>query len=288
MKTRVFLLLLTFFSISIFAQNKYTVDGNTYDLKTAVEGDIDLLWNSIDKQYRYFIKTNNGSISELLNTKNDSNKYKEEYKLLLADLTKNSNISTANLKFTLQDLKVFFKAYNTSVGHSVYPNETVSLKLRLAIFGGLTNLPFIENINNTTVPFFGTELEFVSSSAASNHAGFIGLGRSIDRNDFKYSATQITLGYRYRFINKSAFNIYGNVQLATYTFSKRTIALTNSTSEIVKSSAFKIPFIFGLGADIKVCKSNYITLTYNKLHALFVDNNGNFPVDFALGYRFNI
>ena len=34
----------------------YNVDGTFYDLKSEVSGTIDLLWNIIDNEYRYFIK----------------------------------------------------------------------------------------------------------------------------------------------------------------------------------------------------------------------------------------
>ena len=44
-------------------------------LKTQIDGKIDLLWNIIDNQYRYFIRTEDGTITELKNTKNADNKF---------------------------------------------------------------------------------------------------------------------------------------------------------------------------------------------------------------------
>ncbi len=288
MKKVLFLLVLTTCSFSVSAQQKHTINGKNYELKTAVEGHLNLLWNIVDKQFRYFVKTADGNVSELLNTKDSSNNYQEQYKIQLKELTKGANVNTNDLKFTLNDLTQFFKHYNSAIGHSAYLDEKPILKFRLGFYGGITNHPFVNNMNNTKVPFFGTELEVFSSNENSNHAGFFSIEHALDNDDFKYTSTQLALGYRYRFINKSSFNIYGNALLATYNFSKRTILLTSTTNEVVKNSTFKIPFAFGLGADIKISDGSFITLSYNELIALFVDNNGNFPIDFAVGYKFNL
>ncbi len=288
MKKVFFLLLLICYSLSVSGQQQYTINGKPYELKTAVEGHLDLLWTIIDKHYHYFVKTDDGSISELLNTKGETNNYQEEYKAQLKVLTSSTKLSTEDLKFTLQSLKQFFKTYNTSIGHSAYIEDRSPLKPRLSLYGGLTNHPFVANPNNTTAPFFAAELEVISLNDKSRHAGFFNIEHALDNDNFKYSATQLGLGYRYRFIKNTAFNMYGNLLFASYTFSKNTIALTNTTDEIVKNSAFKIPFIFGLGADLKISDRSFITLSYNELFALFIENSNNFPVDFAVGYRLNL
>ena len=84
---------------------------------------------------------------------------------------------------------------------------------------------------------------------------------------------------RFRFVNQSTFNVYANVKFATYTFS-------NTLGE--DSSDFDVPFIFGLGSDIKIGKNGFITLAYNELFAIFIDNGGNFPIDFAVGYKMKL
>jgi hypothetical protein len=53
-------------------------------------------------------------------------------------------------------------------------------------------------------------------------------------------------------------------------------------------TSFDIPFIFGLGSDIKVGKNNYITIIYGELFAILLDNQGNFSTDIAVGYKFNL
>jgi hypothetical protein len=125
------------------------------------------------------------------------------------------------LKFTLQNLKEDIKTYNMSVGNT-YPALKNTLKLRLGVFGGITNQPFVSNPNNVTLPFFMMELEGVSSSVNSNHAGFFDIIHALDHDDFEYSSTQLALGYRYRFVNNTNFDTYRNMRLATFTFSKET------------------------------------------------------------------
>lgn len=286
MKYLVFLILLIFVWLPLSAQEKVTVNDKVYELKTEVDGQLDLLWNVIDKHYRYFIKTNDGKITELLNTKSDK-VYNEEYKTQLVQLTQNKGASTTKLNFTLEDLKAFIKAYNIASGNTYQENNN-RLKLRLGFFGGITNQPFVSNPNNTMVPFFGAELEGLSSLNTSRHAGFFSIVHALDHDDFQYSSTQLALGYRYRFLNKSNFNIYGNMTLATYTFSKETFILLGAANKTLKESTFQIPCSFGLGADIKVNNNSYVTLSYNELFAIFTDNTGNFPIHFAIGYKFGL
>jgi len=80
----------------------------------------------------------------------------------------------------------------------------------------------------------------------------------------------------------------------TFTFVNETISYEDPSnpgsyiSEDQSSSNLEAPFIFGLGSDIKVFKNGYITLAYNNLFAIFIENQGNFPTDFALGFKFNL
>ena len=72
-------LIFMFISVSsLHAQQEYTVDGQTYSLKTEVEGSLSLLWNTIDNNYRYFSRKGS-EVVELKNSKLDG-KYQEEYK----------------------------------------------------------------------------------------------------------------------------------------------------------------------------------------------------------------
>jgi len=291
MKKLIITLSLLLFCFSGFSQESYTINGDTLQLKTEVDGKLDLLWNIIDGKYRYFVKTEDNNVQELVNTKPDDSKFQEEYKQVLSNLT---GQSTKDVDLTLFSLKEFIKAYNESATNVSYDDDKAYLALRLGFFGGLTNSPFVGNPDNTTVPFFGTELEFFEQSDMPRHAGFLGIRHAIDNDDFPYSETQISLGYRFRFINKPKFNIYGNVKLVTYSFSNSEFTFEDSDNpgtfitEKESESTFDAPLIFGLGADIKISENSFITLTYAEIFAAFLDLEADFPVDFAIGYKFNL
>ena len=153
--------------------------------------------------------------------------------------------------------------------------------------------PFTLKNNLENVLLFGTELEAFSNNTDSRHAGFLNIRHTTENDDFKYSATQFALGYRYRFIKKANFNIYRQSKFATLTASKITTTSVDpdNVGEFITFENSKTDFdaalIFGLGADVKL-GNGYLTLVYDSLFALFIDNQGNFPVDFAIGYKFNL
>jgi NAD/NADP transhydrogenase beta subunit len=60
--------ILFLFSLSFHAQQTTVVNGNTYELTMEIEGELDLLWNVIDKRFHYFVRTKDETIIELLNT----------------------------------------------------------------------------------------------------------------------------------------------------------------------------------------------------------------------------
>ncbi|PWK19006.1 hypothetical protein [Xanthomarina spongicola] len=295
MKKLVFILCLLLSFMSLKAQETYTVDGETLQLKTEVDGNLDLLWNIIDGQYRYFVRTENGSIQELVNTKNpDTKKYQEQYKTTLNQLTKDYGLSAEKVNLTLASLKDYINMYNSTSDLNYSYEPRAKLKSRLGVFGGVTNQPFVNNPNNTSVPFFGAEFEIYGDSRFKRHAGYFNLRTALEADDFKYASTELGLGYRFRFINKSNFSIYGNLTFVTYTFYNQTTTYEDSTNpgsyitEDQSGSNLEAPFIFGLGSDIKITKNGYLTLAYNNLFALFIENQGNFPIDFALGFKFNL
>ncbi|WP_299225564.1 hypothetical protein [uncultured Psychroserpens sp.] len=272
------------------AQENYTVNGETLALKTEVEGQLDLLWNIIDGNYRYFVRTEDDTITELKNTK-ENKRYQEEYKTLLNELT-NGTMSTKRLNLTLFSLKEFIDKYNSSVDDNYESTAKRSrIQFRIGVFGGLTNSPFISNPDNEKTPLFGAELEVLEAERISRHALFIQLRHVLEQDDLMYSTTELSLGYRFRVINKEKFSLYGNVKVATVNFSNATLVTEtngNITSEDINETAFDVPLIFGIGADINVTKNSFITLAYNELFAILIDNQGNFSTDFSIGYKFNL
>ncbi|WP_274474004.1 porin family protein [Mangrovimonas aestuarii] len=278
----------------MFCQNSYIINNETVELKTAVDGNIDLLWNTIDRQYRYFIRIEDGSISELKNTKGTDKKYQEEYKSVLSKATSEANLSTEDVKLTLPSLKKYIEEYNATVDTNfVVNNERVKIAMRLSAYAGITNQPYVNNPENTIVPYLGTEFEVSEHVYMSKHSLFFRLNHAFDSNEFQYSDTQMEVGYRYRFLNRTKFNVYGNITMATYTFSKRTVTYEdpfNSGTYVSyeeKESGLEAPLSFGLGADYRVGKG-FLMFSYNKIIAIFLDNQGNFPLDFTLGYKIKL
>ncbi|MDY2585824.1 hypothetical protein [Winogradskyella aquimaris] len=270
-----------------FSQETYTVNGESLELKTEIDGDLDLLWNVIDGQFRYFVRTKDGTLTELKNTKDEDKNYKEEYKSTLRNLT--NGMATDKLKLTLYSLRNYLDAYNASVDSSYTSTTTESnVQFRLGLSGGLTNNPFVGNPDNIKTPMIGAELEIYEANVLPRHSGFLQARYTFENDDFKYSTTELSLGYRFRFINKESFSIYGQVKLATLNFSNVTFLNQDNLEVNSNETAFDIPFIFGIGSDIKVGNNSYITIIYGELFALLLDNQGNFSTDIAVGYKFNL
>ncbi|MDG5490336.1 hypothetical protein [Psychroserpens sp. SPM9] len=277
-------------SLTEAQEDNYMIEGEQLVLKSEVNGKLDLLWNIIDGKYRYFVRTETNTIIELKNTKKDG-KFQQEYKSLLNELT-NATMSTKRLNLTLFSLKEFIDSYNGTVDSSYQSTaKRNKIMFRLGVFGGLTNSPFITNPDNLSTPYFGGELEVLDVDQISRHAVFLQAKHVTEHDELQYSTTELALGYRFRFVNKATFSLYGNVKFATLNFSNAVVVTENEgvlTSEEFNETAFDVPFIFGVGADIRVSQNSYITLAYNELFALLLDNQGNFSTDFSIGYKFNL
>lgn len=278
---------------SAVAQDTYTVNGETLQLKTEIDGQLDLLWNVIDGKYRYFVRTSDNTILELKNTKSGSGDYLEEYKSTLQNVTSGTDLSTHKVNLTLGSLRNFIDKYNglTDLNYNSQVTKS-SVDLRLGIFGGISNSPFVGNDDNIKTPVFGVELEILEGKTMPRHSGFLQLRHTFDNDDFQYSTTELSLGYRFRVINTSKFGFYGDVRFATLNFSKATISYLDEddmlVTENISDTAFDAPFIFGIGADFKITDNSYIFIGYNQLFAAFLDNQGNFSTDITLGYKLSL
>jgi hypothetical protein len=284
------ILFIAFFCLTLqytFSQETYSVNGENLELKTEVEGKLDLLWNVIDGKYRYFVRTDNGTITELKNTKDSSKNFLEEYKSTLSNRT--GGVSADKVKLTLYSLKNYLDDYNSSQDSSYTSTSTKSkVGLRLGFTGGITNNPFVGNPDNTKTPLIVAELEIFEANSLPRHAGFLQARHAFDSDDFPYSTTEFSLGYRFRVINKSAFSLYAQVKLATLNLSNVTIVDEDDMELKLDDTSFDVPFIFGVGSDIRVSDNSFITIIYGELFAAFLDNQGNFSTDIAIGYKFNL
>ncbi|WP_045475346.1 hypothetical protein [Winogradskyella sp. PG-2] len=287
MKKLLLLLVIGFIFQFNYSQERYTINGETLELKTEIDGKLDLLWNIIDNEYRYFVRTDDGSILELKNTKGDNNKYQEEYKSTLSDLTNGQ--SADKLKLTLYSLRNYIDKYNTSVDSTYVSDSTESnVEFRLGFSGGITNNPFVGNPDNIKTPLIGFELEIYEANVLPRSSGFLQARHAFDNDDFPYATTEFSLGYRYRVINQPSFSIYGQVKLATVNLSRIEFIGENDEIVDINDTSFDVPLIFGIGSDIKISDNSFITIIYGELFALLLDNQGNFSTDIAIGYKFNL
>ncbi|TCK65168.1 hypothetical protein DFQ05_2383 [Winogradskyella wandonensis] len=284
-----------FASISIgFAQNTYTVNGETLELKTEVEGELDLLWTVTYGKYRYFVRTSEGTITELKSTRDSNGKYKKEYLDVLKNLTSDSNVSPDRVSLTTGSLKRFIDNYNKRKDSDYKIRNTDSkVNFRLAFFGGTTNHPLVENIDNTSSFQLATELELFGDTDNPRHSGLLQARQTLGAKD-DYRSTEFSLGYRFRILRKERFNLYVQNRFASVNFfSIERPVFTDETSSIIEfqtrnESEFDVPFIFGIGADIKISANSYLTILYDRFFALGLDNSDDFPMDIMVGYKFNL
>lgn len=274
-----------------FAQETYQVEGQTYTLKTEVDGTLTLLWNTIDGEYRYFAKKGT-AITELKNTKVNGS-YQEEFREALQLLTSDNAVSTNNVDLTLASLRNFTETYNKQVDPNFTANRsTIKIGLRLGAFAGISNSIFTQNPGNNLLPLAGIDLELIDEVKLKRHAVVLRFEQTFGNSDYDYNASQFSLNYRLKFVKSDKLDIFLNTKFVSYTYSTRNdfpVALADGTVVLESSSGgdFTAHGIFGLGADYAL-GNGYIFFNYNDIVGLGIDSNGEFPVDFTLGYKFNL
>ncbi len=287
MKKSVLFCLLFAFANILFAQNAYTVEGETLELTLATEGKLDFLWTTTNGKYRYFVRTDDDTIIEL---KNSDNTNEKSYLTVLQSLT--SGRSTKNVKFTTASLKRFVKHYNRVINLG-YTGDVKDEKVnfRLSFFAGITNHPLVENLNNDNgYAQIAAELELYGDTDNPRNSGLLQI-RNTFGSQGDYKSLEFSLGYRFRVIKKERFNLYVQNRFASVnSFSRDRVIISEDIISMVRQeeSEFDIPFIFGIGADFKISENSYISLIYDRFFALNLDNNDSFPADIMIGYKFKL
>ncbi|WP_432411890.1 hypothetical protein [Rasiella sp. SM2506] len=273
--------------LQIFAQETYSVDGQSYSLKTEVDGSLTLLWNTIDGDYRYFAKKGN-TITELKNSKTNG-RYQEEFKEALQLLTVDNPVHTDKVNLTLSSLREYVNTYNKQVDPS-FSNERPSIKLsaRLGIFAGVSNAIFTQNPNNTLLPVAGIDFELIDEVKLKRHSVVLRLKQTFGNDEFQYNATQASLNYRLKFVKTETLDVFLNTKFVSYTYSSRDDFLLNDgTLGSDSGGDFTAHGIFGLGADYKL-GNGYLFFTYNDIVGIGLDSHDSFPVDFTVGYKLSL
>ena len=285
----IYVLGLLFFVNSVQAQKSYTVADETFELNIDVEGELTLLWNTFEGEFRYFSKKGN-EIIELKNTYVNG-EYLEEFKDVLKKQTSDFPVSAEKLKFNLASLHNYFIAYNSGRDSITIEDKSIALQFRLGAFAGLTNSAYTENKTNAIRPIAGVELEMVDNIILKRHALVLRFKQTFKNDEYHYSASQFSLNYRFKFVKSPKFDVFINCKFVSLTFSEREISYFNESfppifiTETVSGTDFNAPVTFGFGADYKV-GNGYITFNYDDIVGLNIKNYGEFPIDFTLGYKF--
>lgn len=285
MKTfkNVLILFTLLFSATLVAQENYSVNGNTYSLKTEVEGSLTLLWNVIDNEYRYFAKKGNETV-ELKNTRIDG-KYQEEYKQTLIQLTADYPVDASKTNLTLVGLRSYFNKYNKLAdANYVERSNSVDLETRLGAFGGISNNTSTTNSENAFAPLLGVEFEITDNVVLKRHSIVVQFRHSFTAEDFDLTFSQFALNYRFKFIQNDRLSVFAQAKMVTLTFSKFDKNNSEGLQDLTNTSV-NTPIGLGLGLDYKL-GNGFITFGINDLVSPGLDTNDEFSVDVTLGYKF--
>lgn len=272
------------------AQDTYIIEGDTVDLKREVSGTLNLLWTTEGNRYRYFVQKKKRMV-ELKNIMVDG---VPQYRAELDTLTADASIHTRDVNFALYSLKHFVNQYNKQVQEDyVYNTSTPNFRQRLGFFTGLSNNVYTTNPENILAPIIGMELEVYDPNLAPRHSAIVHLRQSFKREELRYSSTQLSLSYRFKVLRFTNMDIHVDAELATAMYSENTVDIRDAAGEIIdvqedSGFSFKVPLNFGIGTDILITDKNYITFGYNDFISLVLDDNGSFPLDFTLGYKYHL
>ncbi|RMB59066.1 hypothetical protein EAX61_08355 [Dokdonia sinensis] len=280
------------FTVATAQTQSYTINGNSYELQTEVEGPLTLLWNVIAQEYRYFIKKDD-VVTELTNTEKNGD-YQQEYKAQLQNATAGVAMNTNRLNLTLASLRKFVNDYNKKVDPTYQDNSFLTnLEYRLGAFGGVTNNIFTFNPNNESTPQFGIDFELYDAIALPSHSVVFQYKQTLSTDEFDYSSSQFSINHRLKFIKSNTIDVFLNTKLITVTNAQRdteVIVTDENMTEVTlddEGTSLQAPIIFGLGADIKV-GPGFITVNYHDAVSIFNKSNDEFPVDVSAGYKIRL
>ena len=290
-KIRVFLFsFLMFTAAALSAQETYIIEGDTLQLTREVRGPLSLFWNETGNKFRYFVQKKDRMVELFEEPVGTKPGFREQ----LEELTDDAVIKTHEVKFVLYSLRHFVNSYNALIEEDYLFNDaTADIQKRIGLFVGLSNNIYTENRNNVLAPVVGGEFEFFDPNLAPRHAAFVHLRHSFSQDEYHYNSTQLSLNYRFRALYFDGFDLHIDAELATFLYSEGQLDVYNDAGEIVAIKeetgfSFTAPFSFGIGSDIQITENGFITLSYNDIFSLVLDGNGNFPVDFTVGYKYSL
>jgi len=145
------------------------------------------------------------------------------------------------------------------------------------------------------LPTAGIDFEIFEQDHLIRHSLVVQFKQTFENSSYKYSASQVSLNHRFKFVKSETLDVFVNTKVAAYNHVKREIVVTetdqnnNPVITVVTETggSFQAPVTFGLGLDYAI-GNGYITFSYNDIVGLGIDSNGEFPIDFSLGYKFSL
>ncbi len=278
------------FSARTLGQEVFIIEGDTLKLQREVKGTLSLYYSMEDPDSRYFVQKGKRMV-ELKEEKIDG---VPRFKIQLKELTADAEMDVMDVKFELYSLKYFTNLYNAKVQEDyTYNASTDNIKMRLGLFTGISNNVYTDNPENILSPVIGIEFEIYDPNLAPRHSAFLHLRQSFKRDVFRYTSTQLSLNYRFKVIRMRDLDFHIDAELANLMYSISETEISNDAGEITeiredRGFSFTAPLSFGMGADIKITENGYITLGYNDIVSIVLDGNGEFPLDFTIGYKYNL
>lgn len=271
-------------------QEVFIIEGDTLELKREVRGTLSLFYSEEDPDFRYFVQKGN----RMLELKNEKAEGVPRYKIQLEELTADVKMQVMDVKFELYSLKHFTNLYNAQVQADYdYNASTDNVRMRLGLFTGISNNKYSPNPENIISPVIGLEFEFYDPNLAPRHSAFLHLRQSFKRDVFRFTSTQLSINYRFKVLRLPKLDFHIDTELANLMYSISETEVTNDSGEITeiredRGFSFTAPLSFGIGSDIRITENGYITLGYNDIVSIVLDGNGEFPLDFTIGYKYNL
>lgn len=272
------------------AQGIFIIEGDTLQLKQEVRGNLSLFWDQREAGPRYFVQKSN----RMLELKDSLVNGGFQYRSVLERLTSDKAFSAAGVEFTMASMTEFVRRYNIRAQEDrLTENQESNFSASLGFYTGLTNSVYSENPNNVLAPLIGAEFEMRNPSKAPRHSAVVELEQTFKRDDYRYTATQLSVNYRFRFLELGRFQFYAEASLLRLLYALDEREIVDDTGEVLAirdDSQFKLqaPLSLGLGVDLKVTQNSYITFKYNEFASATLDSNGSFPLDFTVGYKYNL
>lgn len=281
---------LLFFWSGLQGQGIFVIEGDTLKLTAEVRGELSLCWDEGPERPRFFVRRGD----RMLELKDSLHNGRAQYQMELERITRDQNPSLGDLEFSLASLGAFVRTYNENAQQQKTQKESQRVfASRIGFFTGLTNNVYADNPDNVLAPLIGLEFEMFNPQFSWRHSVVVDLEQSFKREGYRYTATQLSVGYRYRFVQINRLQFYLDATLGRLLYERDEYQEIDAHGQLLAmrdNSGFKLqaPLSLGIGADYQVTQKGYITFGYNEVVSATLESNGSFPIDITLGYRYQL